>query len=105
MKNYELLCIIKTNLDIDSVERVIKNIEDSVKNFGGNVLNTDKQGRKKLAYIIDGFRDGFYVTYAIRLPEKKVNDLKRYLKLNEDVIRNMLTVQSKVAAVAMPLSN
>lgn len=100
MKKYDILCIIKTNLDIESVEQVIKNIEDSIKNFGGNILNVDKLGRKKLGYEIEDSRDGFYVSFAAELPADKVADLKRYFKLNENVIRELITVQQKVAAAA-----
>ncbi|MDD3014437.1 MAG: 30S ribosomal protein S6 [Candidatus Gastranaerophilales bacterium] len=100
MKKYDILCIIKTNLDIESVEQVIKNIEDSIKNFGGNILNVDKLGRKKLGYEIEDSRDGFYVNFVSEIPADKVADLKRYFKLNENVIRALITVQQKLAAVS-----
>lgn len=98
MRKYELLCVIKTSLDMEGIEQVIQNIETTVKNFGGQVLNVDKMGRKKLAYEIQKLRDGFYVIYNMEFPEDKVAELKRYLKLNDSVIRNMITVQEKEKA-------
>ena len=62
LKNYDLLCVIKTNLDIDSVEQVIKNIEESIKNFGGNVLNTDKTGEKNWPTLLTVFETDFMYT-------------------------------------------
>jgi len=100
LKKYDILCIIKTNLDIESVEQVIKNIEDSIKNFGGNILNVDKLGRKKLGYEIENSRDGFYVNFAAELPADKIADLKRYFKLNENVLRGLVTVQQKLAVAS-----
>lgn len=101
MKKYELLCITRPNLDMDDVEKAIQNVEETVKNYGGTVLNTDKPGRKKLAYDVQGFRDGFYAILTIELAENKVADLKRYLKLNENIIRELITIQAKEkAAVA-----
>jgi len=100
LKKYELLCVIRPNLDMDDAEKVIKNIEDQIKNFGGSVLNIDKLGRKKLAYDVQRFRDGFVAVLSMDLPENKVVDLKRYLKLNEDVIREMITVQEKQKAAS-----
>lgn len=98
MKKYDFLCIIKTNLDIEGVDQVIANIESSISGFGGNVVSTDKVGRKKLAYEIENYRDGFYVNFVMDLPEDKIVELRRYLKLNENVLREMITVQTKVKA-------
>jgi small subunit ribosomal protein S6 len=65
--------------------------------IGGNILNVDKLGRKKLGYEIDDSRDGFYVNFAAELPADKVADLKRYFKLNENVLRGLVTIQQKLA--------
>lgn len=99
MKKYELLSIIKTNLDMEGIEQVVQNIEENIKNMGGQVLSMDKLGRKKLAYDIKKSRDGFYVIFNIELPENKVIDLRRYLKLNDNVLREMVSVlNAKVKA-------
>ena len=94
MKKYELLCVTKTNLDMEGIEQVIQNIETSIKNLGGNVLNLDKLGRKKLGYEVKKFRDGFYTVLNIELPTDKVVDLKKYLKINEDILRVLITVST-----------
>ena len=60
MKNYELMTIFKPNLDAEEVEKVIEKINATIVEFGGNVVSTDKGGRKKLAYEIQNFRDGFF---------------------------------------------
>jgi small subunit ribosomal protein S6 len=55
-------------------------------------------GRKKLAHDIQNFRDGHYVTMKLELAPEKVADLKRQLKLNDNVLRIMFLEQSKVSA-------
>jgi len=93
MKKYELFTVIKPNLDSDEADKVVAKVEDTVKNLGGNVENCDKMGRKKLAYEIAGFSDGFIVNQVISIPCDKVADLKRQLRLNDSVIRIMFTVK------------
>ena len=85
---------------MDEVEKVTHNIEEIIKSNGGNLLNTDKMGRKKLAYEMKKFRDGFYVVFTFEGGESKIVDIRRYLKLNEDVLRELVTVviPEKVAA-------
>ena len=55
-------------------------------------------GRKKLAYDVKGFRDGFIAVLKINLEADKVAEFKRQLKLNENVIRTMFTEQAAVKA-------
>ena len=98
MKKYELLATIKPNLDNDEADKVIARIEESVSSLGGSVIDTDKMGRKKLAYDVKGFRDGFIAVLKINLEADKVAEIKRQLKLNENVIRTMFTEQAAVKA-------
>ena len=98
MKKYELLATIKPNLDNDEADKVIAKIEESVSSLGGSVVDTDKMGRKKLAYDVKGFRDGFIAVLKINLEPDKVVEFKRQLKLNENVIRTMFSEQAAVKA-------
>lgn len=98
MRKYELLATIKPNLDNDEADKVIAKIEESVSSLGGNVIDTDKMGRKKLAYDVQGFRDGFITVLTINLEPDKIVEFKRQLKLNENVIRTMFVEQSAVKA-------
>ncbi len=91
MKKYELFTIIKPNLDNEEADKVIARVEEIIATLGGQVVNCDKMGRKKLAYEVQGFSDGFMVNQIVSLPEDKVVDLKRQLKLNDSVIRVMFT--------------
>ena len=85
MKTYELLTVFKPNLDAEEVDKAVEALSKSVADFGGKVESTDKSGRKKLAYEIENFRDGFFVVSLISLPEEKVAEFRRQLKLNDDV--------------------
>ncbi len=93
MKKYDLFTIIKPNLDNDEADKVVVRIEEIIKNLGGEVAACDKMGRKKLAYEIAGFTDGFMVNQVVSVPADKVVELKRQLKLNDAVIRVMFTVK------------
>ena len=93
MKKYDLFTIIKPNLDNDDADKVVARIEEIVKNLGGNVIEADKMGRKKLAYEVAGFTDGFMVNQVVEVPADKVDELKRQLILNDSIIRVMFTMK------------
>ena len=93
MKKYDLFTIIKPNLDNDEADKVVARVEEIVKTLGGEVVETDKMGRKKLAFEVAGFTDGFMVNQVVKMPADKIVELKRQLKLNDSVIRIMFTVK------------
>ena len=99
MKNYELLTIFKPNLDADEVDKNLAKLEETIVSYGGKILEADKVGRKKLAYDIQKFRDGFFVTQILTIPADKITEFKRQLKLTDSILRVMfLDVTKKLAA-------
>ena len=54
-------------------------------------------GRKKLAYDVQGYRDGFFTTMILSIPAASIVEFKRNLKLNENVLRFMFMEVSKKA--------
>jgi small subunit ribosomal protein S6 len=99
MKNYELMAIFKPNLDAEEVDKNIEKISSIVKDFGGEVVSLDKSGRKKLAYEIQSFRDGFFTTAVLSLPADKIAEFKRQLRLNDSILRFMFMEVSAKASV------
>lgn len=99
MKNYELMTIFKPNLDAEEVDKILDKIGSIVKEFGGSVVSVDKAGRKKLAYEIQSFRDGFFATSILSLPAEKIAEFKRQLRLNDNILRMMFMEVSAKASV------
>ena len=97
MKNYELLAIFKPSLDSEELDKLVEKITDEVKSYKGSVSSVDKMGRKKLAYDVQGYRDGFFTTIVLSIPGESVVEFKRNLKLNENVLRFMFMEESKKA--------
>ena len=98
MKTYELLTIFKPNMDAEEVDKAVEALNKIVVDFGGKIESTDKSGRKKLAYEIENFRDGFFVTTVLSLPSDKVAEFRRQLRLNDNILRTMFLESNKVSA-------
>ncbi len=97
MKNYELLTIFKPSLDTQELDVVVEKISEEIQSYKGSVVSIDKMGRKKLAYDVQGYRDGFFTNIIASIPADSIVELKRNLKLNENVLRFMLMEVSKKA--------
>ncbi|WP_373532277.1 30S ribosomal protein S6 [Vampirovibrio sp.] len=96
MNTYEAFVILKPILDVDNSDNVLKVIEDAVENLNGKVVKKDKLGRKRLAYEINKFKDGFITTYLFKLEPSSVLSLKRTCQLNEDILRLTLVNRSNI---------
>ena len=97
MKNYELLAIFKPSLDSEELDKEVEKISKDVKSFKGSIESIDKLGRKKLAYDVQSYRDGYFTVINLSVPAESVVDFKRNLKLNENVIRFMFMEEAKKA--------
>jgi len=99
MKKYELMSVFKPNLDAEEVDKIIEKINSVITEFGGSVESVDKAGRKKLAYDIQNFRDGYFATTILSLPADKVAEFKRQLRLNDNILRTMFMEATEKASV------
>ncbi|MCD8377245.1 MAG: 30S ribosomal protein S6 [Candidatus Gastranaerophilales bacterium] len=99
MKQYELLVIYKPNADAEEVDKLIAKVTADAETLGGKSESVEKIGRKKLAYEIQKFRDGFFSSMVLSLPEEKVAEFKRQLRLNDSILRTMFIEKSIKAEV------
>ena len=98
MRTYELLSIIKPNIDSEEYDKLVAKIEEAITSLGGKVLTTDKMGRRKLSYDIKDFRDGYMAVNTFELEPEQVEKFNRQLRLNENVLRIMLLETTTVKA-------
>ncbi len=98
MRTYELLSIIKPNIDSEEFDKIVAKIEENITSLEGKVTSTDKMGRKKLSYDIQDFRDGYFAVHTFEMEPNQVEKFNRQLRLNENILRTMLLETSEVKA-------
>lgn len=94
MKAYELLYIIRTDLDEEAIAALIAKVNSTIESLGGKVeavLQSDPWGRRRLAYPIDRFDEGYYVLTQFTPGEAPLGELERVLKLSDGILRYMIT--------------
>jgi small subunit ribosomal protein S6 len=90
MRQYELIIIIQPDLDEETTNGVIERVQGMITDNGGEILNTELWGSKRLAYEIQGFREGYYVYMDVQFKPEFGTELKQSLRYIESVIRHML---------------
>ena len=89
VRNYETMYIIKPTLDEEAIDVVTKRVDDQIGALG-TIEKTEKRGRKRLAYEVKDFKDGFYVLTNFSAEPHQIQELERLFKLNDDVIRHLI---------------
>ncbi|MGQ9500870.1 MAG: 30S ribosomal protein S6 [Anaerolineae bacterium] len=90
MRNYELGLVLQPTLDETEVTRLIEKIGQHLGTDGGNVTSVDIWGKRPLAYPIRKQREGIYVFLQAQIDPRKVEQLERNLKLDENILRHLL---------------
>ncbi|MGC9224837.1 MAG: 30S ribosomal protein S6 [Terracidiphilus sp.] len=84
---YEVMFIVRPDLEDEEADKLIENLTNTVKNGGGVVKSAEKMGRRKLAYNVRKFSDGSYVLLTIEATGPVVLELERRLRVTEQVIK------------------
>lgn len=90
MRSYELMFIIKPDLEEEATTAIVDKFSGLIAEQGGNVTNLDKWGKRRLAYEVNGFNDGYYVLVNFQGEPKAVKEVERQLKISDDVIKHMI---------------
>jgi small subunit ribosomal protein S6 len=90
MTNYEVTYILRPSLEESEVEERSKAVAEIVRGQGGEVVNVEKLGKKRLAYEIADVREGHYVVMQFNCKPDVSKELERQLKLHEDVLREIV---------------
>jgi small subunit ribosomal protein S6 len=96
MRNYEIMYILKADLDEAAREAEMGNIQKLLEKNGAKVLDTDiKMGLRELAYEIKDQTKGFYVLLKVEADENALYQFNRKVKINPAVLRHLVTVEQK----------
>jgi len=89
MRNYELMYIIRPDVEQETVQAVTEKFQGIIGN-GGEIVKHDIMGKRRLAYEINKHREGTYVLVHFKSSSEVVAELERVLKITDEVIRHIV---------------
>jgi small subunit ribosomal protein S6 len=87
MKTYEVMFIVVPNAADEEIDKITGQMEAVVKGMQGDVISVEKIGKRKLAYRIGRFEEGYYVLFNIQATGEVVKEFERRLKVTDSVLR------------------
>ena len=101
MTKYETTFILEPGFDEARVNEEVERVSGWIRELGGEVLEVQRWGKRRLSYEINRKRDGVYTLMLYQGPGAVVKELERRLRLNESVIR-VLTVMHVPPELTQP---
>jgi small subunit ribosomal protein S6 len=89
---YETVFILDPSYDENRVNEEVEKITGWLKDMGGEVVEVQRWGKKRLAYEINKKRDGVYTMLVWNGQGPSVKELERRMQLNENVMRVLTTL-------------
>ena len=95
MQAYEVMYIIRPDLEEEEVKVNVDKFAEIVSSNGGTELKTELMGKRRLAYEVKKFNQGYYVLMNFNGEARTVEELERLMKISDAVIRYLTTKEDQ----------
>jgi len=94
---YESAVLINAALDDETIKNIIVRVKETITTNGGEILEIEDWGRKRLAYQVKKSKIGYYTIFRFNSTPDLVPKLERYYQLDESILRYLTITLSKDA--------
>ena len=91
---YETMYILRPDIPEEEVETHLKKYSEVLVAAGGEILDNQMRGKRRLAYTINKHKEGIYVQLSHNGDGQQVAVLEKAMRLSEDVIRYLTVKQN-----------
>jgi small subunit ribosomal protein S6 len=95
-RTYEIMFIVRPDIEEAEIDKIIETFSGYITAGGGAIKNSladQKMGRRRLAYTVRKFNDGFYILLVVDAPASLIHEIERRLRVSEQVIK-FITVRT-----------
>jgi small subunit ribosomal protein S6 len=90
MRKYEVMYIIRPNIEDEAKKALVERFNTILTDNGAESAETKDWGKRRLAYEINDFRDGYYQLVNVIANAAAVEEFSRLAKISEDIIRHLV---------------
>lgn len=90
MRKYEIMYVVRPNIEEDAKKALIERFEEILTSNGAEIIESKDWGKRRLAYEINDFKEGFYQIVKVNSTDAATNEFDRLAKINDDIIRHII---------------
>ena len=87
MRTYEVMFIVRPDIADEDLDKLVSTLESNATGAGATLKNTERMGKRRLAYEVRGFDDGMYILMTVDADGKAIHEVERRLRVSEPVIK------------------
>lgn len=99
MKHYETGVIIAPSLSDEEIEEQIRQMTELITSMKGNLLREERWGKRKLAYPIKKYTDGYYLFLDYEAEPEVADELARRFRQSDLILRYMTVKKGTTSAL------
>lgn len=90
MRSYEILYVIRPDIEEEAKSTLVKRFDEVLTNNGAEIVESKEWGKRRLAYEIEDFKDGYYQIIKYNGDSAAADEFDRLAKINNDIIRHIV---------------
>lgn len=92
MRRYELMLLLRPDLDDEHLQGAVERVTRAIVNAGGSLSKVSPWGKRRLAYEISHQRDASYFLIHFEIDPAAIREIERGMQISEEILRHMLTI-------------
>ncbi|TDM13613.1 30S ribosomal protein S6 [Macrococcus bovicus] len=90
MRTYEIMYVVRPNIEEDAKKALVERFNEILTSNGAEIIEAKDWGKRRLAYEIEDFKEGFYQIVRVNSTDQATNEFDRLAKINDDIIRHII---------------
>jgi small subunit ribosomal protein S6 len=92
MRRYELMLLLRPDLEDDKLQSAVERVTRAIVNAGGSLSKVSPWGKRRLAYEINHFREASYFLIHFDIEPSQVRGIESGLLISEEILRHLVIV-------------
>jgi small subunit ribosomal protein S6 len=92
MRRYELMLLLRPDLEDDKLQAAVEKVTRAIVNAGGSLSKVSPWGKRRLAYDIQRHREASYFLIHFDIEPSQVREIERGMLISEEILRHLVTV-------------
>jgi len=97
MRKYEIMYILKADLEEEARKAEIEKLHSIILNHGGEITRVDEWGLRDFAYPINDMLKGFYMVLKVTADQGALDEFRRLTKIDQNVVRTLIIADKEKA--------
>lgn len=90
MNKYEIMFIVKPDLEETSINNEAENLKKVLTNLEAKIVEEKAMGQRELAYEIKKYKNGYYFLFVVEGSHEAIKEFDRLAGINENILRHLI---------------